>query len=197
MPKQVTVSQQKIIDAARSIIIAKGMERLTVRAIAKELAITDGALYRHFKGKREIIRLLIEDIEETLLKAIDEAASNSENSYEKLENIFWSHLSYVEKRRGVSFIVINNTLSMKDKSLQSQVYAVIDKYLDRIKKILNEGIKSGDFAKDLDREAASLSFFGTIQCLVTIWALSDYKLSLGKERLQNAFDFFAKRILSK
>ena len=121
MPKQRTVNQQKIVNAARQIIIAKGMANLTVREIADELGITDGALYRHFKGKKEIISLLIDDIEETLLSAIDEAASKTKKSLEKLENIFWSHLSYAEKRKGVSFIVINNTLSMKDKSLQNKI----------------------------------------------------------------------------
>lgn len=192
----ITVSQQKIIDAARHIIISKGMENLTVREIAAELNITDGALYRHFKSKGEIISLLIDDIKETLLNAIDEAAAKTENPLEKLENIFWSHLSYVEKRKGISFIVINNTISMKDKSLQNKVYGVINKYLDRIKKILHEGIKRRDF-RNINLEAASLTFFGIIQCMVTLWGLSDYKHSLGKERLEESFNFFKNGILVK
>lgn len=196
MFKQRTVSQQKIVDTARQIIIAKGMSSLTVREIAHELGITDGALYRHFKGKKEIINLLIDDIEETLLRAIDEAASKTEKPLEKLENIFWSHLSYVEKRKGVSFIVINNTISMRDKTLQNKVYSVINKYLDRIKKILHEGIKRGDF-QNMNLEAASLTFFGIIQCMVTLWGLSGYKYSLGKKRMEESFDFFKKGILAK
>jgi AcrR family transcriptional regulator len=197
MPKQRTVSQQKIINTARQIIITKGMENLTVREIADKLGITDGALYRHFEGKREIINLLIDDIEETLLSAIDEAASETQKPLEKLENIFWSHLSYVEKRKGVSFIVINNTLSMKDKSLQNKVYGVINKYLERIKRILSEGIKKGDFRESMNPEAGSTTFFGIIQCMVTLWALSDYKYSLGKERMEESFNFFKKGILAK
>ena len=192
-----TVNQQRIIDAARYIIIAKGMENLTVREIAAEIGVTDGALYRHFKGKKEIISLLIDDIEETLLTAIDEAASRTKKSLKKLENIFRSHLSYVEKRKGVSFIVINNTLSTRDKSLQNKVYGVINKYLERIKSILREGIKSGDFRGNLDLEAASTAFFGIIQCMVTLWGLSGYKYSLGKERMEESFDFFKKGILAK
>ncbi len=197
MPKTRTVSQQKIVDAARRIIIAQGMEDLTVREIARELNITDGALYRHFKGKKEIISLLIDDIEETLLSVIDEAASKTKKPLQKLENIFWSHLSYVEKRKGVSFIVINNILSMKDKALQNKVYGVINKYLDRIKNILSEGIKDGDCRNNMNLDAASGAFFGIIQCRVTLWGLSDYKYSLGKERMEESFYFFKKGILAK
>lgn len=195
--KERTISQQRIIDAARQIIIAKGMENLTVREIAAALNITDGALYRHFTGKNEIISLLLDDIEETLLKAIDEAAAKSQDPLERLENIFWSHLSYVEKRKGVSFIVINNTLSMKDKSLQSKVYGVLNKYLERIRKILSEGIKTKDFRAGMIIEASSVAFLGMIQCMVTLWGLSDYRYSLGKDRMEGAFDFFKKGILTK
>ena len=152
MPVTITLGQRKIIDAARRIIIDHGMEKLTVREIANHLELTDGALYRHFSGKKEIISLLIDDIEESLLSAIDNAAANTYGPLEKLENIFRSHLSYVEKRKGVSFIVINNTLSMKDGDLQNKVFRLVQKYMDRIKTILEEGMVQGIFRRDLDLE---------------------------------------------
>ena len=54
-----TPRQQEIVDAARKIIASRGTKRLTVRQIAKELKITDGALYRHFDAKNGIISLLL------------------------------------------------------------------------------------------------------------------------------------------
>lgn len=197
MPAIITLSQRKIIDAARKIIINQGMEKLTVREIANQLDMTDGALYRHFSGKKEIISLLIDDIEETLLSAIDNAAANSDGPLEKLENIFRSHLSYVEKRKGVSFLVINNTLSMKDGHLQNKVFRLVQKYMDRIKAILKEGMAQGIFRRDLDLEATSTTFFGIVQCSVTLWGLSDYKYSLTNGRLKESFGFFKKGILAK
>ncbi len=197
MPVTITLGQRKIIDAARRIIIDHGMEKLTVREIANHLELTDGALYRHFSGKKEIISLLIDDIEESLLSAIDNAAANTYGPLEKLENIFRSHLSYVEKRKGVSFIVINNTLSMKDGDLQNKVFRLVQKYMDRIKTILEEGMVQGIFRRDLDLEASCTTFFGIVQCSVTLWGLSDYKYSLTNGRLKESFGFFKKGILAK
>ena len=62
-----TACQSRIIDSARRIIFSKGIESLTTREIAKDLQLTNGSLYRHFKNKKEIISILIDDIEETLL----------------------------------------------------------------------------------------------------------------------------------
>jgi hypothetical protein len=88
-------------------------------------------------------------------------------------------------------------LNMKDRPLQNKVRGVINKYLNRIKKILGEGIKNGDFRHNMNVEAVSAAFLGIIKCRVTLWGLSDYKHSLGKERMEESFYFFEKGILAK
>lgn len=197
MIKSSTFRQQEIVNSARRIIIAEGMERLTVREIAADLKITDGALYRHFKSKKEILSLLIEDIESTLLATINQAAQKSPDPLQKLENIFLSHLSYVEQRKGVSFIVINKTLSLKDKALQKKMFGVINKYLKTIKSILKEGIESGQFRKGIDMDSSSIIFFGMVQSIVTLWGLSGYKYSLGKCRLNEMFNLYRRGIIAR
>jgi AcrR family transcriptional regulator len=191
----ITLRQQEIVDAARKIITSKGAKSLTVRRIAKELQITDGALYRHFAAKNGIIRLLIRDIESTLLDNIQEAAQSSDDSLEKLENIFLSHLSYTEQRKGITFIIINETLSMNDKRLQKQMYGVVSKYLKTIKGIFSEGVNSGRFRKDINVTFASLAFFGMLQATVTIWSLSGFDPSFMNKRTNELFDIYKKGIL--
>ncbi len=195
MQKNCSASQQKIVEAARRIIVSKGIENLTVREIAAELKVTDGALYRHFRSKKEIISLLIEDIERTLLGTIDAAAKKSNNPLEKLKNIFFSHISYSEQRRGVSFIIINETLSLKDKSLQSKMLKVISSYLEKIRQILRDGIRSGFFRKNIDLGASSIAFFGMIQAQVMLWAISGYQYSFKKVALEQLFDIFENGII--
>ena len=49
--KSTTIRKQQIIEAARKLIIKKGSEHLTVRSIAKEVNITEAAIYRHFRSR--------------------------------------------------------------------------------------------------------------------------------------------------
>jgi len=191
-----TVRQQEIVDAARKIISSRGIENLTVREIADELKITDGALYRHFKSKKEIISLLIDNIAETLLATIEEAAKESNEPLRKLSDIFLTHLSYAEQRKGITFIIINETLSLKDKSLQRKMFGVINKYLKMIKAILVEGIDSGIFRKGLDVTSASIAFFGMVQSMVTLWALSGFRYALRKDRLEERLNIYKNGILA-
>lgn len=193
--KRYSTRQHEIAESARQIIVTQGIERLTIRELAKDLKLTDGALYRHFKSKKEIISLLIEDIENTLLSTIENAAKEANKPQDKLKNIFLSHLSYAEQRKGVSFIVINVTLSLKDKTLQNKMFIIIEKYLKKIEDILIDGVLSGKFRKNIDTASASVAFFGMVQSLVTMWALSGYKYSLRKKHIENIFDIYIKGII--
>lgn len=190
-----TVRQQSIIEAARKIIFLKGIESLTVREIAKELNITNGALYRHFKSKKEILSLLIDDIEETLLTTIREAADAQGDVIEKLKNIFLSHLSYAERMKGTSFAIINEVSAIKDKNLQRKMLNILNRYLNIIQKIVVQGMEEGVFRKDIDPFSASTTFFGSVQSLITLWRLSGYRLSLSQARLEKTFNVYKNIVL--
>lgn len=194
MKKNVTLRQQEIIASARSIIINEGIESLTVRRIAHVIKITDGALYKHFKSKREILSLLIDDIGETLLATIRLSSNQSDDPLEKLQNIFFSHLSYAEQRRGVSFIVISQAMSVKDRALQKKMFSVVTEYLETIKAILRDGIKRGDFRGTIDIDSASIAFLGMVQSTITIWGLSGYPPSFVKERMDSLFNIYKEGI---
>ncbi|MBU0503179.1 MAG: TetR/AcrR family transcriptional regulator [Candidatus Omnitrophota bacterium] len=189
-----TKKQIRIIESVRRIISAKGIEKLTIHEIAKDLGVTDGALYRHFKSKKEIISLLIDDIEKTLLASIAEAAGKSKEPRQKIRDIFLSHLSYAEQRKGFTFIIINETLNIRDKSLQKKMFGVIQKYLKVIEEIFRGGNGSTGFRKGIDASSASIVFFGTVQSIVTLWALSGYKYPLGKAGLDKILGIYEKGI---
>lgn len=182
--------KSEIIESARKIISNHGIERLTIREIAKDLKLTDGALYRHFKSKKEIMELLIEDIESNLLGTIESASKIADCPLKKLENIFLSHLSYSEQRKGITFIVIVETLNLHDKTLQAKMYKVIEKYLVKIEEMLIEGVIAGKLKKDINKTLLSIAFFGMVQSLVTIWALSGYKYSLDRTHIQEVFNIY-------
>ena len=170
------------------------MEGLTVRAIAHKLNLTDGALYRHFKSKDDILAMLIDETEQTLLEMVGSAGQKSGDTFEKLENILFSHLSYAEQRKGVTFILIASTYNIKATRLREKMWNVIEKYLDTIRAILKQGVRDGALRKELDIEAAGTLFFGMGQSMVTFWALSGYQYSIHVRRLRTMFDLYANGI---
>lgn len=115
------VRQKQIVSAARRLIVKYGSEHVTVRRMAKEIGVSEGAIYRHFKSKSDVLSFLIDDIEETLIGDIEKNFSKELNSLEILENIIIDHISSIQQRKGVSFQVIAEIISLGDKKLNKKI----------------------------------------------------------------------------
>jgi AcrR family transcriptional regulator len=182
------VRREQIIKASRKLIMRYGSEHVTVRRIAGEIGISEGALYRHFRSKKEILLFLIRDIEENLVSHLQKG-SPAQNILGTLENILGNHLSSIGQRKGMSFLVIAEIISLGDKELNKRVLEVLRKYISNIKNLLLEGMRIGEIREDIDPEMVATSFFGTMQGLVTIWAVSNYDFSL-EEKFGALWSFF-------
>jgi AcrR family transcriptional regulator len=172
------VRQKQIVSAARRLIVKYGSEHVTVRRVAKEIGVSEGAIYRHFRSKSDVLSFLVDDIEETLIGDIVKNDDQASATLTVLEKIMIDHISSIQQRKGVSFQVIAEIISLGDKKLNKKVFGVIEKYIERIKGILEAGIEKGFIRQDADLDSAALLFFSMTQGLVNLWALSHYEFDL-------------------
>lgn len=86
--KQLKISPERIIAKAIDILDEKGIEQLSMRLIAKELAITPMAIYHYFEDKD----MLINAIANTLYQDI--TVANIKSPHQKIEHLL---LQYREK----------------------------------------------------------------------------------------------------
>ena len=166
------VRQKQIVNAAREMIVKYGSEHVTVRLIASAVDISEAAIYRHFKNKKAILALLVDDIENRLIADFTSIGTNGKSPLEILEGGLRGPLSV--RRKGVSFQVIAEIVSLGDKKLNKKISVMINNYIERLTDLLSNGVKSGEVREDIDRKAAATVLFGMMQGLVSIWALSGY-----------------------
>ncbi len=181
-PHKTTAARKKqIINAARRLIIKHGSEHITVREIARAVGISEGAIYRHFKSKKDILSLLADHIGDNLVGDITRASTDGHSPLEVLDDVLRSHLSAIEKRRGTSFQVIAEIISLGDKKLNKKMSEIINKYIDCLVALLSRGVESGEVRQDINVEAAATLLFSMIQGLVNLWALSNYSFEPEKK----------------
>ena len=177
--KKTELRQQQIIEVVANLIFKSGSEHLTVRRIAAEVGITEGAIYRHFKSKKSILSFLLIHIEEILLCDIStERAGLEPITLSTIEEIIGNHFSAIDLRKGFSFHVIAEIISLGDRELNKQASQTIGKYISRLKELINDGVRDGAIRGDIDLDAAATLLFALIQGLVNIWALSDCSFKL-------------------
>jgi hypothetical protein len=54
----------------------------------------------------------------------------------------------------------------------------LKQYIDRLKQLLAIGVRAGQLRADLDLDSTALMLFGTIQGLVSLWALGGHGFDL-------------------
>lgn len=177
--KNTEFRQQQIIEAAAKLIFKYGSEHLTVKRIATEVGISEAAIYRHFKSKKSILSFLLSHIEESLLGDISPETTGTEPlTLNTIENIIRNHFSAIGMRKGISFQVVAEVISLGDRKLNKQASQTIDKYISRLKELLTDGVRDGAVRQDIDLEASATLLFALIQGLVNIWSLSDGNFNL-------------------
>lgn len=180
MRRRTTTRRQQIVDIIRNIISSKGIEYVTISEIAARIGTSKTAIYRHFKNKRDILSLLIDNIEETLMEALNKAMV-SDDPVQNLKNVLLAHLTYARERRETSFIVIMGAMQFSDTFVRKKISLLIQKYLRKIEKILTSAIKLGLIKKDINPRISAIAFLGLIQSTVTV-------------RSYKKFNFVPKRI---
>src|SRR4030088_279209 len=81
---------------ARMLENPKG-EKETTAALAKELDVSEAALYRHFASKAQMFEGLIEFIEQTLFGLVNKITTEEENGLKQVQAILSSRLSFAQE----------------------------------------------------------------------------------------------------
>ena len=161
--------QQQIINAARDLIASGGIDALTVRGIASLVGVTEAAIYRHVASKEEVLLLLIQEVEQSLFQAISDATRSDRHALEQLEHMLELHVSYVELRQGISFVVIAEAAQFEEPRVRAAGRRLVEKYLALVSEIICQGVERDEIARTVSPGAAAMIFFGMIQAAVTRW----------------------------
>lgn len=142
---------------------------MTIRGIARKVGVTEAAIYRHVNSKNQVLVMLLEDVRQSVLGTIEQATAPDTCALDKLEHVLQRHLSFIESRRGVSFVVIAEAAQFQDSTVRSAGKRLVEDYLTVVEGFIKQGIATGEVERSISPAAAATMFFGMIQASVTRW----------------------------
>jgi len=157
------VRRREIADAALRIIADKGLGRFTALAIAREIGITDGALFRHFATKEEIVLAAIDRVEEILFEGFPPAR---EDPLERLGAFFQQRVEAIAQHPGVSRLVHSEDLARAGPPAGVKRLAGFkERSSGFVRACLEEAASRGLLAKDVGVGEAQVLVMGAIMAL--------------------------------
>lgn len=175
------IRRREIIDAARLLITEHGMKSLTIGNLARAVGVSEGGIYRHFIGKKQILAGLIEDIDHRLTERMA-PDDDPDAGLIRLERVLRRNVA-PSASTGVSFLVIAEVLMNGDDELRALMQASIDRHLAMIEAQLRVGVRRGEVSGEVDLRAAAMQFYGLIQAVNTLnhFGSEDYPVGDSRE----------------
>ncbi len=100
--------RREIVDAALKVIAERGLARFTSLAIAREVGVSDAALFRHFPTKEAIVMAAIDRVEEVLFEGFPPAGADP---VDRLGIFFRQRIEVIRKNPGVALLVGSEQLA--------------------------------------------------------------------------------------
>jgi len=150
-------------------------EKVTTASLAKELDVSEAALYRHFASKAQMFEGLIEFIEQTVFGLLNKITSEEENGLKQVHAILGSLLSFAEKNPGMTRVLIGDALVNEDERLQARINQLHDRLEATLKQCLRVAATQGQDVSGRSAESRSLADPGPQANLLLCYAIGRWQ----------------------
>lgn len=166
--KSTEVRKEEIIRAALAIVEQNGLDKLNINAIAAAIKLVPAAIYRHFKGKEEIVAALVEFTDKCLQNNLSQVNEANGTAIEKLKYLFELHVQLLKDEGAIPRILYFLLNSDRNPELRASLLSSVGHYVQQVKKLLIQGQRKGEISLDVDAAAAAILFLGMIQPLTIL-----------------------------
>ncbi|MDO6685742.1 MULTISPECIES: nucleoid occlusion factor SlmA [unclassified Agarivorans] len=130
--------REQILQALARMLETSHGQRITTASLAKEVGVSEAALYRHFPSKARMFEGLIEFIEETLLSRINLIQEEQKDTLNRCQHILMLLLGFAERNPGLSRILTGDALQGEHERLRARVSVLFEKIEVQLKQVLRE-----------------------------------------------------------
>jgi TetR/AcrR family transcriptional regulator len=137
-------TQQKILDSAREIFIAKGMDGARMQEIADHAGINKALLHYYFRNKETLFRAVFQQAMKELLPAMTEVFTTDRPLLEKIPDFFSVHMGFIQANPMIPQFILTE-LTRNPDMLMIGFRAIKDQGLfDKFTSEVNESIRNGE-----------------------------------------------------
>lgn len=169
--------RQQILEAFAHMLEASPGARITTAALAKQVGVSEAALYRHFPSKTKMFEGLIEFIEEAIFARVNMIAAEEDiNGLEKCEKILNLVLVFTERNPGITRILTGDALAGETERLHQRVVQFFDRLETHLKQILREAELREGLRFGLSVQATANLWLATVEGKIAQFVRSQFRV---------------------
>jgi len=167
------IRREQIAEAALALLSSGGIKGLNMAAVAHRLGLVSSAIYRHFKGKDEVVDAVLELIAERLATNVRLVRAETKGGLSRLESLLKRHVRFVRENQAIPRIMFSDEIATGDPRRKARLHQTIRDFLTSVGEIVREGQRDGEIRTDVEVETVAMLFVGIVQPGAVLWNLSD------------------------
>jgi len=134
-------NRDAILATARELFLKHGFNGISIRTIASEAKLTTGAVYFHFKNKKDIYKTICLEATDKLLEKFQNAVAEQSNPQNKLISTYDAYLSFYEDNRDY-YNILMEYKSAYDSEDDPEMDEIVQK-MNKLIKIMSQAVFEG------------------------------------------------------
>jgi AcrR family transcriptional regulator len=154
------IRQEQIKQAVLDIIYTDGLKNLSTRNLANRIGMSEGAIFRHFPTKQDIILSIINDVQKDFIGKLRKIANTKVEPKARLEEFVCETVNYLTKNKGITMLLFSEATNNNDASLKNSLHQIFNNQKELVSKIFLDGISAGTWDKGVPVESLSMLYMG-------------------------------------
>jgi len=174
---QISKRQQQIMMEAVKLIASGGIQNLTMKNIAEAVGVSEPALYRHFKSKNDILKLIIQTLKQGSRQALD----SGQSGWMLIRGTLQQHVEQFTRTPGFAAIIFSEEIFSAENELSQEIVNLMQSTLAQFESMIKAAQEQGDIRNDISAKQLASMIIGTFRFLITRWHLSGNTFDLRAE----------------
>ena len=170
------IRQEQIKQAVLDIIFADGVKHLSISNLAKRIEMSDGAIFRHFRRKQDIIVSIIDDVQKDFISHLRKIATSAYEPEVRLEKFIYTTVDYLTANKGITMLLFSEATYHNDKLLKEKLFQIFNNQKKLISKIILDGIAAARWDEKIQVEYVAMLYMGIPVSLNVELMLNDGEL---------------------
>jgi TetR/AcrR family transcriptional regulator len=130
--------REHILQSLASMLESQPGARITTAALAKEVGVTEAALYRHFPSKAKMFEGLIEFVEDVVFSRVSLILQEEDDARVRCEKILGLLLVFTERNPGITRILNGDALTGEHERLQLRIAQFFERLETQLRQVLRD-----------------------------------------------------------
>jgi len=176
-----TERQLEIIHTGIKLIAEKGLQGLTIKNLSNAIGISEPAIYRHYKNKKEILVNIIDFFSGSTESSITEIAQSDLSSFDKLRRAFEFQFSRLQKNPALISVISSEEIYHGEDYLKEKIRDITLLVAEKLEGIVKEGQTKKEIRDDVPSSQITIMIMGAMRMMMIKWQLFEQKINLMEE----------------